>query len=91
MESLNDSISKFKLNSGLLHSTLSSVLETIAPPIVRHEQLHIHVFHDMVGYPSIDNIVYSIFERVMQQVEGGGPLVMNVQKERNVTEEGLIQ
>lgn len=80
IDSLNGSISKFKLNSNLLQSTLSSVLETIAPPIVRHEQLHVHVFHDMVGYPSIDNIVYSVFERVMQQVEGGGPLVMNVQK-----------
>lgn len=82
MNSLNDSISKFKLSGGLLQSTLSSVLETIVPPISRHERLQIHVFHDMVGYPSIDNIVNSVFERVMQQVEGGGELTMIVQKGR---------
>lgn len=80
LESLNGSISKLKLNSNILQSTLSSVLETIAPPISRHEQLQIYMFHDMIGYSSIDDIVYSVFERVMQQVEGGGSLSMTVQK-----------
>lgn len=80
LESLNDSMSKFKLGGDLIQSTLSSVLDTIAPPISRHEQLQIYVFHDMIGYSSIDDIVYSVFERVMQQVEGGGSLSMTVQK-----------
>lgn len=80
IDSLNDSISKFKLNGNILQSTISSVLDSIAPPISRHEQLQIHVFHDMVGYSSVDNIIYSVFERVMQQVEGGGYLTMTVQK-----------
>lgn len=77
---VTDRFSKLGLNKGLLQTTLSSVLETIAPPISLHEQLKIHVFHDMVGYPSIDDIVYSVFDRVMQQVEGGGDLTMIVQK-----------
>lgn len=47
---------------------------------MRHEQLRIHIFHDIVGYPSIDNIVYSVFDRVMQQVEGGELII--VQKGR---------
>lgn len=80
LESLNESIFKLNLKGGIIQSTLNTVLETIAPPISRHERLQIHVFHDMVGYPTIDNIVYSVFERVMQQVEGGGDLTMIVQK-----------
>ncbi|KAK9254086.1 maintenance of telomere capping protein 1 [Lipomyces tetrasporus] len=66
--------------SKTLASTLSSVLQTIAPPILRHEQLRIHIFHDIVGYPSIDTIVYSVFDRVMQQIEGGELII--VQKGR---------
>lgn len=61
-------------------SLFSHVLDTIAPPISRHEQLKIHVFHDLVGYPAIDTIVYNVFSKVMQQVEGGGELKLVVQK-----------
>ncbi|KAK9469124.1 maintenance of telomere capping protein 1 [Lipomyces arxii] len=71
--------SKFGI-SKTLASTFSSVLQTIVPPILRHEQLRIHIFHDIVGYPSIDTLVYSVFDRVMQQVEGGE--LMIVQKGR---------
>ncbi|ANB15619.1 Mtc1p [Sugiyamaella lignohabitans] len=80
LESLGGGISRLGLSKGLLQSTLTSVLETIAPPISRHEQLKINIFHDMVGYPALDSIVYGVFERVMQQVEGGGDLTMIVQK-----------
>lgn len=80
IDNLGDSLSKFSLNRDFLKSTLSSVLDTIVPPISRHEQLKIHIFHDMVGYPSIDSIVYTVFDRVMRQVEGGGDLTMVVQK-----------
>lgn len=91
--SLGDSFSKFRFDSKLLQSTLTSVLDTIAPPLARHEQLQIHVFHDMVGYPAIDKIVYSVFERVMDQVEGGGELTLVVQKgrERNRRGSGVVE
>lgn len=79
-ESLGDRFSKMGLSKDFIQSTLSSVIETIAPPISSHEQLRIHVFHDMVGYPAVDDIVYGVFDRVMQQVEGGGKLTMVVQK-----------
>ncbi|CAN6674551.1 maintenance of telomere capping protein 1 [Trichomonascus vanleenenianus] len=69
-----------KLGGGFLKNTFSSVLDTIAPPISRHEQLKIHIFHDMVGFGAVDPIVYNVFERVMQQVEGGGELQMVFQK-----------
>ncbi|KAK9367322.1 maintenance of telomere capping protein 1 [Lipomyces kononenkoae] len=67
--------------SRTLASTLSSVLQKIAPPILRHEQLRIHIFHDIVGYPSIDTIVYSVFDRVMQQVEGGELIIVQQGRE----------
>lgn len=60
--------------------TLSNFLHTIAPPIASHEQLRIHITHDIQNYPSIDTIVFGVFDRVMQQVEGGDLLV--VQKGR---------
>lgn len=68
----------FSLNS--LQSRLTSVLNTIVPPISRHEQLKIHIFHDMVGYPSVDKLLYEVFDYVMDQVEGGGDLNLIVQK-----------
>lgn len=68
----------FSLNS--LHSRLTSVLNTIVPPISQHEQLKIHIFHDMIGYPSVDKLLYEVFDYVMDQVEGGGDLNTIVQK-----------
>ncbi|KAF5094875.1 hypothetical protein D0Z03_001971 [Geotrichum reessii] len=93
IESLGGSFSKLKFDRQALQNTLTSVLDTIAPPISRHEQLQIHVFHDMVGYPAIDKIVLSVFERVMDQVEGGGDLTLVVQKgkERNRRGSGTIE
>lgn len=33
------------------------------------------IYHDMVGYPHIDKIVYDVFDKVMGQVEGGSLVV----------------
>ncbi|PTB37868.1 uncharacterized protein TrAFT101_005258 [Trichoderma asperellum] len=51
--------------------TLSNIINTIAPPIGSHERLLIHITHDLVGYPSLDPLIYEVFSDVMQQVEGG--------------------
>lgn len=56
--------------------TFTSLLETIAPPIAQHERLIIHTTHDLQSYPSLDPIIYEVFSRVMQQVEGGDLLVI---------------
>lgn len=71
-----------------LSSTFTSVLNTIAPPIEKHEGFLAHsllrsnalvlkvgIYHDMVGYPDIDKIVYDVFDKVMGQVEGGSLVV----------------
>jgi hypothetical protein len=56
--------------------TFTNIINTIAPPISQHERLQIHITHDLVGYPSLDPTIYSIFSRVMSQVEGGDLLVI---------------
>lgn len=56
--------------------TFTSFIHTLAPPISSHERLQIHVTHDLSGYPVIDPLVYSVFSRVMTQVEGGDLLVI---------------
>ena len=56
--------------------TFSSLIHTLAPPISSHERLQIHVTHDLAGYPSVDPLIYSVFSRVMAQVEGGDLIVI---------------
>ncbi|KLU90934.1 hypothetical protein MAPG_09459, partial [Magnaporthiopsis poae ATCC 64411] len=56
--------------------TFSDILHTLAPPIASHERLSIHITHDLVGYPSLDPLVYAVFSRVMAQVEGGDLVVI---------------
>lgn len=56
--------------------TFTNILHTLAPPIAQHEQLQIHITHDLIGYPSLDPIIYQTFSTVMAQVEGGDLLVI---------------
>jgi hypothetical protein len=56
--------------------TFTNLLHHIAPPISSHEQLRIHITHDLQNYPFVDRVVYGVFDRVMQQVEGGDLLVV---------------
>ncbi|ORX96810.1 maintenance of telomere capping protein 1 [Clohesyomyces aquaticus] len=56
--------------------TFTNILHTLAPPISQHERLQIHITHDLVGYPSLDPIIYQTFSTVMAQVEGGDLLVI---------------
>lgn len=56
--------------------TFTNIIHTLAPPISSHERLQIHITHDIVGYPSLDPLIYSTFSRVMAQVEGGDLLVI---------------
>ena len=56
--------------------TFTNILHTLAPPISSHERLLIHITHDLVGYPSLDPLIHSVFARVMSQVEGGDLMVV---------------
>lgn len=61
---------------GGLPSSFTALLQHIAPPISAHERLQIHTTHDVLGYPSLDPLIYRTFERTMAQVEGGELLVI---------------
>ncbi|KAI4212874.1 MAG: hypothetical protein LQ351_004399 [Letrouitia transgressa] len=56
--------------------TFTNIIHTLAPPISSHERLQIHITHDIVGYPSLDPLIYATFSRVMAQVEGGDLMVI---------------
>ncbi|KAF2730923.1 hypothetical protein EJ04DRAFT_514921 [Polyplosphaeria fusca] len=56
--------------------TFTNILHTLAPPISQHERLQIHITHDLIGYPSLDPIIYQTFSTVMAQVEGGDLMVI---------------
>lgn len=67
------------IGDGIRHRalpTFANILHTLAPPISSHERLLIHITHDIVGYPSLDPLIYGVFSRVMSQVEGGDLLVI---------------
>ncbi|KAK3392879.1 maintenance of telomere capping protein 1 [Podospora didyma] len=64
--------------------TFTNILHTLAPPISSHERLLIHITHDLVGYPSLDPLIYGVFNRVMAQVEGGDLLVIQRGQESTV-------
>ncbi|KAL9115979.1 MAG: hypothetical protein Q9227_000347 [Pyrenula ochraceoflavens] len=62
--------------SALALPALQNLMHTIAPPISSHERLQIHITHDLTNYPSLDPIIYTVFSRVMSQVEGGDLMVI---------------
>lgn len=64
--------------------TLSNIMNTLAPPISQHERLLIHITHDLVGYPSLDPLIYGVFNRVMAQVEGGDLMVVQRGHENSI-------
>ncbi|KAG6902791.1 hypothetical protein C0995_011278 [Termitomyces sp. Mi166 len=57
-------------------STLTDILNVVAPPISEHEVIQIWLSHEMQGYEGVESLVYSALSRVMEQVEGGD-LVVN--------------
>ncbi|KAF5382897.1 hypothetical protein D9757_006291 [Collybiopsis confluens] len=56
-------------------STLTDILNVVAPPISEHEVIQIWLSHDMRGYDGIENLVYRSMSRVLEQVEGGDLIV----------------
>ncbi|CCM02176.1 uncharacterized protein FIBRA_04255 [Fibroporia radiculosa] len=57
-------------------STLTDLLNVVAPPISEHEVIQVWLSHDMIGYDGVETLVYRALSRIMEQVEGGD-LVVN--------------
>ncbi|CAL1696452.1 unnamed protein product [Somion occarium] len=57
-------------------STLTDLLNVVAPPISEHEVIQVWLSHDMRGYDGVESLVYRALARILEQVEGGD-LVVN--------------
>ncbi|KAF7319987.1 hypothetical protein MKEN_00782600 [Mycena kentingensis (nom. inval.)] len=68
-------------------STLTDILNVVAPPISEHEVIQVWLSHDMRGYEGIESLVYRALARIMEQVEGGD-LVVNRGDESRPKETG---
>ncbi|KAG2155417.1 maintenance of telomere capping protein 1 [Suillus clintonianus] len=56
-------------------STLTDILNVVAPPISEHEVIQVWLSHDMKGYDGVESLVYRSLARVMEQVEGGDLII----------------
>lgn len=45
-------------------STLTDILNAVAPPISEHEVIQVWLSHDMQGYEGIESLVYRALSRV---------------------------
>lgn len=61
-------------------STLTDLLNVVAPPIAEHEVIRVWLSHDLKGYDGIQSLVYRALARILEQVEGG-ELIVNSGKE----------
>jgi hypothetical protein len=63
-------------------STLTDLLNVVAPPISEHEVIQVWLSHDMRGYDGIEALVYRALARIMEQVEGGDLIVNRGEESR---------
>ncbi|KAJ7169542.1 maintenance of telomere capping protein 1 [Mycena filopes] len=63
-------------------STLTDILNVVAPPISEHEVIQVWLSHDMRGYEGIESLVYRALARIMEQVEGGDLIVNRGEESR---------
>ncbi|KIO21717.1 hypothetical protein M407DRAFT_80047 [Tulasnella calospora MUT 4182] len=63
-------------------STLTGIINVVAPPIAEHEVIQVTLSHDMVGYDGVETLVYRGLARVLEQVEGGDLVVNRGQESR---------
>jgi hypothetical protein len=45
-------------------STLTDILNVVAPPISEHEVIKVLLSHDMLGYEGVESLVYRALARV---------------------------
>ena len=57
-------------------STLTTILNTVAPPISAHETLELWLSHPMIGYAGVEGVVYRAWTRILEQTESGELIVV---------------
>ncbi|WWC73210.1 uncharacterized protein I206_107176 [Kwoniella pini CBS 10737] len=57
-------------------STLTSILDTVAPPISAHETLELWLTHPMLGYSGVEGVIYRAWVRILEQTESGELIIV---------------
>lgn len=57
-------------------STLTNILNTVAPPISAHETLELWLSHPMIGYSGVETVIYRAWMRVLEQTESGEVIII---------------
>ncbi|WVQ81449.1 hypothetical protein IAT38_003573 [Cryptococcus sp. DSM 104549] len=57
-------------------STLTTILDTVAPPISEHETLELWLSHPMTGYGGVEGVIYRAWTRILEQTESGELVVV---------------
>ncbi|WRT68946.1 uncharacterized protein IL334_005928 [Kwoniella shivajii] len=57
-------------------STLTSILDTVAPPISAHETLELWLTHPMIGYSGVEGVIYRAWIRILEQTESGELIIV---------------
>lgn len=50
-------------------STLTDILNVVAPPISEHEVIQVWLSHDMQGYDGIESLTYRSLARVSKKLD----------------------
>ena len=57
-------------------STLTTILNTVAPPISAHETLELWLSHPMIGYAGVEGVIYRAWMRILEQTQSGELVVV---------------
>jgi len=57
-------------------STLTTILNNVAPPISAHETLELRLSHPMTGYAGVEGVVYRAWTRILEQTQSGELIVI---------------
>ena len=57
-------------------STLTTILNTVAPPISAHETLELWLSHPLSGYSGVEGVVYRAWTRILEQTDSGELIVL---------------
>lgn len=58
-------------------STLTDILNVVAPPISEHEVIQVWLSHDMKGYEGVETLVYRALARVCVNHVGSTTIISN--------------
>lgn len=72
------------------NSTLTQIINTVAPPISAHETIELWLSHPMVGYEGVEGVVYQAWTTILEQTESGELVVVWSAPERELPTERTL-